>query len=352
VKSRVRVFALLIFALVIVALGGAGGLNASTARHCNTPDPNGRLFCVTVEDLDGVSPSGHLGSGADVQAYQFYKLTIANGGGSTLTNGSFSVVLHDNTPAGTVNSTAVYVPSAGAPFCAVVSTSPNRVDCSLANLGAGASTPTIVLGYRTSTTPGVTSTDAAVTVGFKEASNGPNGANPATLSFTENTSLEPDPESSVTWSPSGQNVQLSTTPGFDTQFSTLEYSVPAAKKAFAASLSESNGPACAPGIACFGELVTTDLSGADAGTFAAANVFHLRLTLSLDLLPGGNTKAIVMSHRLDSGAFEVISRRCGSNPPAASEALPCIVVTVDRKANLLTLDAWGFQNGGWHPGRS
>ena len=61
-------------------------------------------------------------------------------------------------------------------------------------------------------TTNVTSTDAAITVGFKEGSNGPNGANPATLSFRENTSLEPDTEASVAWSPLGQDVLLGTSP--------------------------------------------------------------------------------------------------------------------------------------------
>ncbi len=324
-KFGVRGFVLSICVVAVTLLGGAGGSSASTVTKCSTPAPSGRLFCVTVEDIDGVSPSGHVGSGArqaDVQAYQFYKVTIANTSGSNLTNGTLSLVLTDNvgTSAG-VTSTAVYIPSSATPFCSVASTDPNRVTCHLANLGAGSSTPTI-----------------------------PNGANPATLSFVENTSLEPDPEASVAWSPSAQDVQLSTSPTFDNQFTTLGYSVPAAKAAFTASLSESSGQACAPGLSCFGELVTTNLSAAEGGTFTTSNPFHLKLTVSLDLVPGGNTKAIVMSHQLEGGAFEVISRKCTSTPPTASEALPCITVTVDKKTKLLVVDAWGFQNGGWQPG--
>ncbi len=353
-KFGVRGFVLSICVVAVTLLGGAGGSSASTVTKCSTPAPSGRLFCVTVEDSDGVSPSGLVGSGArqaDVEAYQFYKVTIANTSGSSLTNGTLSLVLTDNvgTSPG-VPSTAVYIPSSATPFCSLASTDPNRVTCQLANLGAGSSTPEMVFGYRTSTTPGVTSTDATVSVAFKEGSNGPNGANPATLSFVENTSLEPDPEASVAWSPSAQNVQLSTSPTFDNQFTTLGYSVPAAKAAFTASLSESSGQACAPGLSCFGELVTTNLSAAEGGTFTTSNPFHLKLTVSLDLVPGGNTKAIVMSHQLEGGAFEVISRRCTSTPPTASEALPCITVTVDKKTKLLVVDAWGFQNGGWQPG--
>ena len=355
-KFGMRGFALVICASACVVLGGAGATSASTATTCNTPAPSGRLVCVTVEDSDGVSPSGHTGSGlrqADVVAYQFYKVTVANAGGSSLTNGSLTATLTDKFAGGvTANSTAVYVPSPSTPFCAAVSTNPNTVSCTLGNLPAGSSFPTFVLGYRTSNSANVLSTDALISTSFKEGSNGPNGANPSTLSFTENTSLEPDPEASVAWSPSAQTVKMSTSPTFDQQFTTLDYSVPAAKKAFTATMNESNGSSCAPTLtSCFGELVTTDLSEAEDGTFTATNLFHLQLTMSLGLFPGGNTDDIVLSHQLQGGGFEVISRRCTTSPPGSTETLPCIKVTVLRgQTQLLIIDAWGFQNGGWHPG--
>jgi hypothetical protein len=353
VKSHLRGLVLLVFLPALVVLGGAGRSAASTATHCNPPAPAGRLFCVTIEDLDGVSPSGTVGSGprqAEVEAYQFYKLTIQNVGGSTLTNGTLSVVLSDNLPGdATADSSALYVPSPAAPSCAVVSTSPNRVDCGLEKLAAGESTPTIVLGYRTSTAPGVVSTDAAVTVAFKEGSN-PNGANPSSLTFAENTNLEPDPEGSVAWSMSGQHVELSTSPTVDSQFTSLQYDVPAAQSSFTATMDESDGQACAPGLACFGELVTTDLSAADPGTFTATNPFHLQVTM--DLLPETDPKTIVMSHQLDTGTFEVISRRCGRARPPDAKRLPCITVKARKRAKLLIIDVFGYQNGGWHPGVS
>src|SRR5262249_52190334 len=90
VKSHVRGLVLLISVLAVVVLGGAGGSTASTTSHCNTPAPTGRQFCITVEDIDGDSPSGHVGTGVrqnDVTAYQFYKFTVQNVGGSSLTNG-------------------------------------------------------------------------------------------------------------------------------------------------------------------------------------------------------------------------------------------------------------------------
>src|SRR5438552_18647872 len=278
--------------LALALLGGAGQTAASTTSHCNTPDPSGRLFCVSIEDLDGVSPSGLVGSGkrqVDVEAYQFYKLTITNSGGNTLTNGTVKVVLTDNvTDVGSVNSTAVFTPAGSAPFCSLASQAPNTVTCTLANIPAGVTTPTLVLGYHTSNTANVVSTDANVTVGFKEGSNGTNGANPATLAFTEDTSLEPDPEASLAWSPPGQDGSLGTSPTFDSQFSVLQYKVPAGKPAFVATESEGAGTLCSTGLTCFGEVVTTDLSHADDGTFSRSNLFHLTITMNLDLLPGGN----------------------------------------------------------------
>lgn len=356
-KSHVRGLVLLISVFALVLLGGAGGSSAISPPHCNIPQPTGRQFCVTVEDIDGVSPSGNVGSGLrqeDVTAYQFYKLKVQNvAGTSTLTNGTMSVVLTDNFPGGvTANSTALYVPSADAPNCAVVSTVPNRVDCILGNLPALASTPTITLAYRTSTSPGVISTDASVTVAFKEGSN-PNGANPSSLNFTENTSLEPDPEASVAWSPPAQNVELGTSPTFDTQFTTLQYKVPPGQAAFTASMNESNGTQCDPSLKqCFGELVTTDLSKAAPGTFSRTNLFHLVMTMDYSVFPGGSLKSIVVTHQPDVGQLEVISRRCDSDPPGASETLPCITVNVvsQGKVKLLVIGVYGFQNGGWAPG--
>ena len=353
-----RGVALVIPVLAVVLLGGVGNSTAGTTVKCNQPLPTGRLFCVTVEDRDGVSPSGHVGSDVrqeDVTAYQFYKFTVQNVAGSTLTNGTLSVVLTDNFPGpASAVSSALFVPSGSSPSCAAVSTAPNRVDCVLGNVAANHSTPTIVLAYRTSTSANVISTTARWTVGYKEGSN-PNGANPSSLSDDEVTSLEPDPEASVAWSPPGQGVQMGTSPTFDSQFTTLQYKVPSGKSPFIATMDESAGTLCAPGVKeCFGEVVTTDLSAADAGTFDSTNLFHLVMTIDYALFPGGSTKSIVVTHQPDIGPIETISRRCSSDPPGAGETLPCITVSVvgQGKSKLLVIGAWGYQNGGWHPGVS
>jgi hypothetical protein len=347
-----RALLLCAFLASIALMGGADRITASTQRPCTTADPSGRLFCVTIIDLDGVSPSGLVGSGGkqvNVNAYHFYKLTIENIDGSTLTNGTATLVLTDELSTGaSVNSTAVFNQSASAPFCSPTSTDPNKVTCSIANIPGGVTKPEFIVGYRTSMTPDVVSTKASVTVAFKEGAN--NGANPASLSFDETTSLEPNPQTSLAWSPPEQDVTLGTSPTFDSQFSLLQYKVPAGKKPFVATLAESDGFVCHADLNCFGELVTTDLTLADPTSFSASNPFHLTMKIGLDLVPGGNTNSIVVSHKPEVGPIEIISTRCSSNPPAATDTLPCIFVSKDNKLKLLVIDIYAFENGGWMPG--
>ena len=348
-SARLAATAALGGAILLLVAAGPGG--ASVATSCSEPAPSGRLVCITVEDLDGVSPSGPTTSGkrtVDVRAYQFYELTIRNAGGNTLTQGSVTVRLTDTVGAsGAVVSTAAYVPSGSTAGCAVVTTSPNVVRCPLANLPAGADTGTIVLAYRTSTTPDVTATAAAITTSFKEGLN--QGANPATFTVVETTGLEPEPQLSVAWSPPGQAVGLGTSPA-DVQFSTLRFSVPGGKTAFVSSLAETNGFVCAPelGDACFGQAVKTDLSGAAAGTFSPSNPFALTMTVDLDLAPG-NLKDLAISHQRDDGTFEVIRTRCANTPPVSGDALPCFTPTKNNKDKLLVLEVFAFQNGWWMP---
>jgi hypothetical protein len=351
-RTSTRLAVLLLATLAAAAVAGGGPVAASTARHCTQPDPQGRLFCVTIEDLDGVSPSGLVGSGlrqVDVEAYHFYKLAIENLGDSTLTNGIVKLVLTDRlSTGGSVGSTAAFLPSGSAAFCSSISTSPNTVACSVANLPAGTATAPFTVAYRTSTTPNVSATDASVTVELKEGEN--SGANPASLAFVESTSLEPNPDASVAWSPPGQTVSLGTSP-FETQFSDLEYTVPVGKTPFVARLSESGGYSCDPSLRCFGQLVTTDLTLADPTTFSASNPFHLTMGIDFALVPGGNTNRLAVSHRLQDGTFEVIRTRCSANPPAPKDALPCITtLTKIKKEKLLVVDLYAFRNGGWMVG--
>jgi hypothetical protein len=338
-----------------VLVGGSSRSAADTTQSCNPPDPQGRNFCVSIEDLDGVSPSGTFGTGKTqtaVTAFQFYHVTFQNNAGSTLTNGTLSINLTDVTPSGNVNSTASFVATASASFCTQKSTTPNTVSCNVGNLAA-TSPKDFFLVYRTSTTPGVTATLLSGLAGFKEGTNGGGGANPSTAPVSANTSLEPNPQDSVAWSPSGQMTKLATDSTVDTQFSALQFSVPTGKPAFRSELSEAAGTLCAPNLkSCFGQVVTTSLPAAD-GTFTSTNLFHLTMTFNLsDPTVPNQTNNIVVVHQPESGPAETISVRCSSSPPSSTETLPCIKVTKDNQAKLLIIDVWAFHNGGWHPGLS
>lgn len=349
--------ALLLCALLgsLAMVGGADRIAAATSEpHCTTPDPSGRLFCVTVEDRDGVSPTGVQGSGqsqVEVTAYQFYRFAIDNKGGSTLTNGTATVVLTDHFFEGDpANSKAVFVPSGSASFCSLTKTNPNTVTCSLANIPAGTTTLPFVVAYRTSDAPGVKESHAAVTVAFKEGAK--KGANPATLPFLEITSLEPNPDESVAWSPPGQNVSLATSPTFDSQFSVLQYKNPADNEPFVATLTESDDFVCEETVDCFGELVTTDLP--DPAAFSESNLFHLRITISADVAPGGNIDNYVISHQFDNGGFEVLDSddHCTANPPPVTDTFPCFTPTKGtlNGIKVVIFDIYAFENGGWMPG--
>jgi hypothetical protein len=361
---RTRKGALLRAALItaaVVAFTLIGGSSRSAAdttlAQCSKPDPQGRNFCVTIEDLDNVSPSGTFGTGktqTTVTAFQYYHVAIQNNAGSTLTNGTLSVDLTDVTPSGNVDSTALFVAADSASFCKQTSTNPNTVSCNVGNLAATKGTD-FFLVYRTSTTPNVTATLLSGLAGFKEGSNGANGANPSTTPVNANTSLEPDAQDSVAWSPPGQTTQLGTDPTTDIQFSALQFSVPNGKPAFRSELKEGAGTLCSPTLkGCFGQVVTVSLPAAD-GTFTSTNLFHLTMTYSLsDPTVPNNTNNIVVVHQPDSGPAETISVRCSTSrpdPPAATDALPCIRVTKDQ-AKLLIIEVWAFHNGGWQSGLS
>jgi hypothetical protein len=254
-----------------------------------------------------------------------------------------------------VVSTAAFNAPGSAPFCNVASTTPNTVSCLLPNMSAN-STLDFFLVYRTSNTANVASTKLTGRMGFKEGTNGPNGANPATLDLPAATTvLEPNPERSTAYSPPASNVQMGTSPTFDSQWSTLQYKVPPGKSAFLADMSEGVDDLC-PSVKdgvniskCFdgAEKVTTVLP-AEVGTFSQTNPFHLTINIDQNLITG-NLDNVKMIHRGGSGT-EIISLHCAQIPPLPTDTLPCITVAHDSNAKTDVIGAYGFQNGGWVPG--
>jgi hypothetical protein len=329
-RAKLWLFACAVCALAVGVLGGATAASGSVQTTC------AGTLCVTVEDVDGVSPST-LGPPV-VMAFQVYKITVTNNGSTSLPAGTISVLLSDIVSDTASSSNAEFSSIGSSSACARVSQSPNLVRCSVGALAGGASSPVFQLSYRTTRKPGATSTNADITVSLGAAS----------VSTTEQTDLESDPESASSWSPPGRSTQIGTSPTFDNQFSTLQYGVPTNSPGFVSGLEESPVGTVCP-LACFGETVTTDLSGAASDTFSPSNLFHLTLNISLSIVPpSAPLNNVFLWHRLNNGTLEKIKTRCQTVPPTATSTLPCITVAV--VGGRLIIDAWGFQNGGWVPG--
>jgi hypothetical protein len=331
-RTKLPLFACAMCALAVAVLGGATAATGSVQTTC------AGALCVTVEDVDGVSPST-LGPPA-VIAYQVYKITLTNTGSAPIPGGTIAVLLSDIVSDKASSSNAEFTLAGSSPGCARISQAPNLVRCSVGGIAGNSSSPVLLLSYRTTRTPGVTATNANVNVSLGAVS----------VSATERTDLENDPESAAAWSPPGRLTQIATSPA-DDQFSTLQYSVPTNRPGFVSGLEESGGRVCPGTVTCLGELVTTDLADAALGTFSPSNLFHLTLNLPLSAVPPtASLSNLFLWHRLDNGTFEKVRTRCQTSPPAASSALPCIRVAADQLAGRLIIDAWGFQNGGWQPG--
>jgi hypothetical protein len=293
----------LLCALCVLGIAVAGGSTASASIQTTC---SGAL-CITVEDVDGVSPSTF--TSPQVIAYQVYKVTISNTGNTPLPSGSMTVLLSDLVGGQPQSSSAEFIKAGSSAACARVSQTPNNVACTVGGLAGGASSSLFLIGYRTTRTPGATSTTADITVSLGSSS----------VSTSAQTDLESDPEAASAWSPPGSQVQLGTSPTFDTQFSTLQFKVPTNKPGFVSALAESSTTVCPPGLTCF-------------------------------VPPGAPLSNVFLWHRLDNGTLERVRTRCQPSPPTATSTLPCITVTVDTVGGRIIIDAWGFQNGGWVPG--
>ena len=151
-------------AVVFSLAGGAGSGSGATTDPC--PPASGRQFCITVTDTDGVSASVD-----GVVSYVLYTIAVDNVGGPTLTNGVVTATLTDHVGTTTPRSSAQFIAGASSSGCAAVSGPTNTVTCNIDNLAGGQSLAPLQLVYRTSSTAGVSSTDASVVGTFKEKGN-------------------------------------------------------------------------------------------------------------------------------------------------------------------------------------
>jgi len=329
-------------AAVAFSLAGGAG-SGSGARTDPCPPTSGRQFCVMVTDTDPVSASVD-----GVVAYVLYTVSVDNVGGTTLTNGVVSATLTDHVGTTTPKSSAQFIAGASSPGCAAVSGPTNTVTCKIGNLAAGQSITPLQLVYRTSTTTGVTSTDASVMGAFKEKANDnqTNDPNPDTRPVLETTTYEPCPDCSYAFAPPGQQVKLGTTADGDTwgtfTFTNKGQGVVTTLDEFAAPSDQY----CATGHTCFGQVVHTDIS-----TVTVDGLLAWQTTWSLDVVASGvNDRNVVIVHTPEVGADpEVISRRCTSDPPTLADVQangPCLLASISHgQVKTLTVRWWSTHNG-------
>ena len=362
-KARVRGFLVVMVlaaATAVVLVGGAARSSASTTSACS----DGRPFCVTVEDLDQRSLS------TVSPHYMFYKVTIsrkADGGTSNLTNGTLTLTLTDiigvddtlsGRPAGDPNdvpSTAVFQASPVSTSKCSVGSSSNVLTCTVSNFPAGSAAQVYEpLIFKTSTTVNAASTKLTAVARFKEkgSDNQPNDPNQDTVTVSEYTSYEPDPNLDVSWAYPNASIVLQTsnldTAGND-QYSTFPLVIPSGHTPFTASLLET--PVTGTGFCanCKGEIATT----VGGGIFSAAKPAHV--TIVWDFKPSGFTEnGGTAYHQFDNGDVESFTTKCTFAPNATTpSALPCRTITIQNLGQgkvKVTTDIWSNNNGGWGVG--
>jgi len=345
VRTSRAVLAVVVLAAAVVfsLAGGAGSGSGASTDPC--PPTSGRQFCLTVTDTDGVSAS--VGG---VVSYVLYTIAVGNVGGPTLTNGVVTATLTDHVGTTAPSSSAQFISGASSPGCAAVSGPTNTVTCNVGNLAGGQSITPLQLVYRTSSTAGVSSTDASVVGTFKEKGNDNprNDPNPDTRPVVETTTYEPCPDCSQAFAPHDQPVTMATAPDGNTWGS---FSLTNRGGGVVTRLDEtqaaSSADHCVSDKKCFGQLIHSQASTVTLGT---GDVFAWQTTWSFDVVTKGiSDKNVVIVHTLDGGAVEVISKRCSAEPPTSTDLVGpgCLVASTGgtKKAPTLIVHWYATHNG-------
>jgi hypothetical protein len=358
-KAHARVWllvALVVTGVSVAALGGAS--KGAAASACSA----GRPFCVTITDVDGRSLS------TTSPHYMFYKVEISrnpNGGTSKLTNGTLTLTLTDilgvedalpGRPLGDPDdqaSTAAFQASPVSTSACKLGSTSNVLTCTVPNLAAGGG-PIVYepLIFKTSITATATFTKLTAAARFKEkgSDNQPNDPNQDTVTVSEYTSYEPDPDLDVSWAYPNASINLQTSSA-DNQYSTFPLAVPSTLASpFTASLQET---AVTPGVGfcanCKGEIAST----VGGGIFSASK--PAQVTIVWNFKPSGFTEnGGTAYHQPDSGPVEVITQTCTFAPSATTPSnLPCRTIDIDNLGGgqvQVTTDIWSAGNGGWGVG--
>lgn len=300
-------FAVVLFVLTAIGLGGAAGSVASSNQVCATSGPN---VCVDVVGDPATVPPSEEGSPHFVS----YSAQVANGGPQSATHAVADLQLSG----GLVLVSAT--PSVGS--CSVG----GHPTCTLGKIEGGA-TVTIAFVARVPETEGTAA--ATLTASFDERTNDGPTADPKqdSVSSSESTTIAALSGTASTFVPQGASVSLTTDPtntGVATAADPLigQVVITTSPVATTASIDEETLTLpCPKKVICRGG----DWFHADIpGTFNPPLAFPLRWDKTL--IPSTlNAKkfALVYTECLNGCPLQVITARCSSAPPPAS-ALPCL----------------------------
>jgi Domain of unknown function DUF11 len=297
-------------ALAIVAAFGLAGAGASGANATETCTESGPLVCVSVTDDPEIVPP----STTELSRYVSYVVTVRNGAQSTVTHVAASATFSPDLVL------ASATPSVGT--CTIV----GGLSCNFGNLASGA-TATVTVGARTPFAEGTAA--ATFTAAFDERFNDTGTPDPKqdTVSDTEETTVDARTGTAASFVPQGASANLSTDPT-DTGVASLSdplignVGITSAPSSVLALIEEVSAPlSCPKRVVCRGgDWVHADIPG----TFDPPLAFGFRWDSSI--VPSNLSAkkfAVLYSACLDGCPIQVISKRCSSASPAASE-LPCL----------------------------
>jgi Domain of unknown function DUF11 len=305
-RRRLAIWTFLCASLVLVA--GAGVSRAQGAEACSTSGPR---VCVSVTATpENVSPS-RPGS----PTYIAYDVVASNQSANTVTHAALAADL----PAG--SSFVSATPSAGS-----CTSGAGAVSCELGRVPAG-STATVAIVVQAPSDEG--DAVATFTVSFDERFNDGGAPDPKqdTVRVSETVGVFATLDSAATFVPKGASVEISTDPtgtgvttSDDQQIATA--AITESPISTSALVEEVAGPlTCPKRVVCRGgDWIQATIPG----TFDPPLAFGLRWDATL--IPSGLTArkfAVLVTECLNGCPLEIVSDRCSSSTPAASE-LPCL----------------------------
>ena len=300
-----------VIALAVLAAFGLGGAAASGAAEPETCTESGPLVCISVSDNPEVVPP----SAADSPTYVSYSVIVTNRAQSAITHVTVTPTFSPDL--------ALVSATSSVGSC---TTTGGQLSCTLGKLARNASA-TVTAVARSPETDGTAT--ASFTASFDERANDNEAPDPKqdTVSETEETTVEALANTSASFVPQGASVKLSTDPtdtGIASPSDPLigNVGITSAPNSVLALIEEVSAPvSCPRRVICRGG---DWLRASIPGTFDPPLAFGFRWDKSL--IPSGLSAkkfAVLYTDCLDGCPLRVVSKRCSSATPAASE-LPCL----------------------------